>query len=184
MRPPTRRSTLSEAPSRRNTVEGARPNLRSLSLFSTSSPIFVFEEFLATLGLPRGLLSSVMTCYNSCQLTLWLLDNSSSMKVRDSHVVACPGGSGGGGDDDNPKVVESRDNVTRWHELRDCISFHSHMASKCWIRTKLRRRRRWPNIQLVQRQSRRCARRNVPPQIRIETRHACAGSVSFVGPNS
>jgi hypothetical protein len=59
------------------------------------------------------------------------------MKVRDSHVVVCPGGSGGSGYDDNPKVVESRDNVTRWHEVLDCVSFHSYMASKCWIRTKM-----------------------------------------------
>ena len=126
--PPTRRSTTSEC---------ARPSLRSPLLFSTPSPASVFKEFLATLGLPRGLLSSVMACYNSCQLTLWLLDNSSSMKVRDSHVVVYPGDSGGSGYDDNPKVVASRDNVTRWHEVLDCVSFHSYMASKCWIRTKM-----------------------------------------------
>jgi hypothetical protein len=59
------------------------------------------------------------------------------MNVRDSHVIVCPDGGGGGGGDDNPKVVESHDNVTRWHELRDCVSFHSYMASKCWIRTKM-----------------------------------------------
>ena len=47
------------------------------------------------------------------------------------------GGSGGSGYDDNPKVVESRGNVTRWHEVLDCVSFHSYMASKCWIRTKM-----------------------------------------------
>jgi hypothetical protein len=59
------------------------------------------------------------------------------MKVRDSHVVVCPGGSGDSGYDDNPKVIESRGNVTRWHEVLDCVSFHSYMASKCWIRTKM-----------------------------------------------
>jgi hypothetical protein len=128
MRPPPTRHSSSECSS--------RPDSRSPLLFSTSSPISVFKEFLATLGLPRGLLSSVMACYNSCQLTLWLLDNSSSMKVHDSHAVVCPGGSGCG-DDDSTGAVESRDNVTRWHELRDCISFHSYMASKCWIRTKV-----------------------------------------------
>jgi hypothetical protein len=66
---------------------------------------------------------------------MWLLDNSSSMKVRDSHVVVCPDGSGGGGD--GSSKVESRDNVTRWHELQDFVSFHSYMSSKCWIRTKI-----------------------------------------------
>jgi hypothetical protein len=104
---------------------------------SPLSPKATFREFLAHLGLPPGLLSSVMACHNSCYSTLWILDNSSSMKVRDSHVIVYPDGSGGGGDDDNPKVVERRDNVTRWHELRDCVSFHSYMASKCWIRTKM-----------------------------------------------
>ena len=126
----------SSLPQRRNTVEGTRPSLKS-SLSSPTAPKSAFREFLAHLGLPRGLLSSVMACYKSCNSTLWILDNSSSMKVRDSHVVVCPGGSGGSGYDDNPKVVESRDNVTRWREVLDCVSFHSYMASKCWIRTKM-----------------------------------------------
>ncbi len=59
------------------------------------------------------------------------------MKVRDSHVVVYPGDSGVSGYDNNPKAVASRDNVTRWHEVQDCISFHSYMVSKCWIHMKM-----------------------------------------------
>lgn len=74
------------------------------------------------LRLPSGILSSVLECTNSCNSTLWLLDSSSSMKVRDSRVVCSDG-------------MTSINEVCRWHELRDCVSFHSYMASKCWIRS-------------------------------------------------
>ena len=80
------------------------------------------QEFLPTLRLPSGILSSVLECTNSCNSTLWLLDSSSSMKVCDGRVVCSDG-------------MTSIDEVSRWHELRDCIAFHSYMASKCWIRS-------------------------------------------------
>ena len=80
------------------------------------------QEFLPTLRLPSGILLSVLECNNSCNSTIWLLDSSSSMKVRDSRVVCSDG-------------MTSIDEVSRWRELRDCISFHSYMASKCWIRS-------------------------------------------------
>ena len=80
------------------------------------------QDFLATLRLPSGILSSVLECNNSCNSTLWLLDSSSSMKVRDSRVVCSDG-------------MTCIDEVSRWRELRDCISFHAYMASKCWIRS-------------------------------------------------
>jgi hypothetical protein len=67
--------------------------------------------------------------YNTCYSMIWLIDNSSRMKVLDSHIVKH---SGGGDDVMKTSCVE---NVSRWRELRDCISFHSHMTSKCWIRT-------------------------------------------------
>jgi hypothetical protein len=92
---------------------------------SLPSPRTGFEKWFAAEKLPWGLLTPVMECYHSCNLTIWLLDNSSGMKIRDSHASTS---SNGGGE-------ESPDYISRWHELRDCISFHSHMASNCWIRT-------------------------------------------------
>ena len=123
----------SSSPPTRGTFEKVpRQGLGSMSL-SSLSPRTVFEGFLANLGLPHGLLMSVLECYNSCHSMVWLLDNSSYMKVRDSHVIVCPMG---GGDGTSHKI-ECRNNVSRWHELRDCVSFHSHMATKCWIPMKL-----------------------------------------------
>ena len=92
-----------------------------------------FRELLARLGVPNGLLTSVLACYSSCYSMVWLIDNSSSMKKRDSRIMGRPIDIG----EDSPKI-ESRDNMTRWHEVRDCVSFHCYMAEKCWIRTKLR----------------------------------------------
>lgn len=89
-----------------------------------------FRETLVSLGLPTGLLSSVLQSYNSNDSRLWLIDNSSSMKVHDSHV--------GGGKttcSDGNVIIEKVDNVTRWEELQETVAFHSRMASKCWIPT-------------------------------------------------
>jgi len=89
------------------------------------------QELLASLKLPRGLISSVMERYNTCHSMIWLLDNSSRMKVHDSNIVKHMHGGGY----DAGMEISCVDNVSRWHELRDCISVHSHMASKCFIRT-------------------------------------------------
>ncbi|KAL3816439.1 hypothetical protein ACHAXA_000089 [Cyclostephanos tholiformis] len=82
-----------------------------------------FRELLARLGLPRGLLKSVLACYKSCYLT-----------VRDSYVIVRHVDIGGC---HGSHEIEKRDRVTRWQEIQECLSFHSHMAAKCWIRTKL-----------------------------------------------
>ena len=112
-------------------VEYNLPNRSVLSGHNTFKDEESFKELLSRMELPNGLLTSVLECYNSCYSTVWLLDNSSTMKRRD-HVVAYPIDIG----EDSPKI-ECRENMTRWHELRDCVSFHSHIATKCWIRTKL-----------------------------------------------
>ena len=102
-----------------------KTNLPSVS----SSHKAAVQELLASLKLPRRLLPPVMERYNSCNLTIWLLDNSSRMKVCDSNIVKHIDGYDAG------MKITRINNVSRWHELRDCMTFHSHMASKCFIRT-------------------------------------------------
>ncbi|KAL7527561.1 hypothetical protein ACHAXR_002014, partial [Thalassiosira sp. AJA248-18] len=84
------------------------------------------RESLASLGLPSGLLSSVLQSYQSCDSRLWLIDNSAFMKVRDSHV-------GRGGSDG---IIERVDNVSRWQELQEAVAFHAKISSRCWMPTK------------------------------------------------
>ena len=97
------------------------------------SPKAAFRECLTELNLPSGLLSSVLDAYKSCDSRLWLLDNSSAMKVRDSHVVRGLNKTGSGA----TMIVESMDNVTRWEELYETVTFHAKMAAHCWIPTKV-----------------------------------------------
>lgn len=92
-----------------------------------------FQELLARLGIPRGLLASVLAQRSSCYSMVLLLDNSSSMKKRDSRIIGRPIDIG----KDSPEI-ESCENMTRWHEVRACVSFLSYIAEKFWIRTKLR----------------------------------------------
>ena len=69
------------------------------------------REFLNSVGLPSGLLESVLQSYESLDSRLWLLDNSSAMKVRDSHVARSSRRTKLVG------AIERMDNVSRWEEL-------------------------------------------------------------------
>lgn len=83
---------------------------------------------LASMGLPAGVLSSVYQSYLACDSRLWLIDDSSMMKIKDSHV-------GFGGKERG--TIERIDNVTRWIELKEYVSFHTLMTSKCWVPTTI-----------------------------------------------
>ena len=72
------------------------------------------REFLNGVGLPSGLLESVLQSYESLDSRLWLLDNSSAMKVRDSHVARSSRRTKLGSNDG---AIERLDNVSRWEEL-------------------------------------------------------------------
>ena len=72
------------------------------------------REFLNGVGLPSGLLESVLQSYESLDSRLWLLDNSSAMKVRDSHVTRSSHRTKLGSNDG---AIERLDNVSRWEEL-------------------------------------------------------------------
>jgi len=104
---------------------------------SNNNNKLAIKEYLSTLKLPPGIFSSVLQSYNITDSRLYLLDNSSSMKIRDSHLATNnSNGRRSSRTLDSTKQIECVDNVTRWDELSECILFHAKMASKCWIPTK------------------------------------------------
>jgi len=112
------------------------PRHKQQSSQSTNNKLAI-KEYLSTLKLPPGIFSSVLQSYNITDSRLYLLDNSSSMKIRDSHLATNnTNGRRSSRTLDSTKQIECVDNVTRWDELSECILFHAKMASKCWIPTK------------------------------------------------
>ena len=104
---------------------------------SNNNNKLAIKEYLSTLKLPPGIFSSVLQSYNITDSRLYLLDNSTSMKIRDSHLATNnTNGRRSSRTLDSTKQIECVDNVTRWDELSECILFHAKMASKCWIPTK------------------------------------------------
>jgi len=71
---------------------------------------------------------------------MFLIDNSSRMKIKDSHIGRSSAGSTNRRDaaatGNGHHKIERIDNVSRWEELHECVAFHAKMASKCWIPTK------------------------------------------------
>ena len=100
---------------------------RSDSDRSSSSKTALRECLASSIGLPHELLSLAYQSYKSCDSWVWLLDNSSRVKVRDSHV---------GRRGEEKGSIERVDDVMRWEELHECVAFHTKMASQCWIPTK------------------------------------------------
>ena len=124
------------SPTKSPTKSSPRHSKQS-SQSSNNNNKLAIKEYLSTLKLPPGIFSSVLQSYNITDSRLYLLDNSSSMKIRDSHLATNnTNGRRSSRTLDSTKQIECVDNVTRWDELSECILFHAKMASKCWIPTK------------------------------------------------
>jgi hypothetical protein len=77
--------------------------------------------------LPTGFLAAILKAYKSIDSRLWLMENSSSMKILDSHRAKI---------DAKLEHIEREDGHSRWTELSQTVDFHVKMAARCWIPTK------------------------------------------------
>ncbi|KAL7545163.1 hypothetical protein ACHAWF_008518 [Thalassiosira exigua] len=104
---------------------------------SSSKAARAFRDCLSSLDLPPSLLPPVLESYAKCQSRLWIVDNSSRMKVRDSHV-----GRGRNRNGSGEAIVERIDDVSRWEELQETfwlVNKEDHVGEKsghqfslCW----------------------------------------------------
>lgn len=85
------------------------------------------KHYINHLRLPPGCLSTIIDIYNQMDSRIWVIENSRSMKKRDSHLIKASA---------NYDHIEKTDGVSRWSELSQCIDFHTKMAERCWIPTK------------------------------------------------
>ena len=130
------RSGRSSGRSSKSSPTKSSPRHKQQSQSNNNNKLAI-KDYLSTLKLPPGIFSSVLQSYNITDSRLYLLDNSSSMKIRDSHLATNnTNGRRSSRTLDSTKQIECVDNVTRWDELSECILFHAKMASKCWIPTK------------------------------------------------
>ena len=130
------RSSGKSSTSKSSPAKSPRHSKQS-SQSSNNNNKLAIKDYLSTLNLPPGIFSSVLQSYNITDSRLYLLDNSTSMKIRDSHLATNnTNGRRSSRTLDCTKQIECVDNVTRWNELSECILFHAKMASKCWIPTK------------------------------------------------
>ena len=79
------------------------------------------REYISSMGLPLGLLPTVLDAYKTCESRIWLIENSTLMTVKDSHRAKV--GS-------TLECCIKEDGVQRWEELRECTKIHTRMASR------------------------------------------------------
>jgi Mg-chelatase subunit ChlD len=104
--------TIPTAPTARPTLETANATM--------SSPIS--EQQISKLveqGYTRGHAISLAQTIKNFPLRLWVVDNSGSMQTADGHRFVETKRT------QDVKIVK----CSRWHELRDCIEYHAHMAA-------------------------------------------------------
>lgn len=86
------------------------------------------RHYFHTLGLPLGLLPSILKVYHSMESRIWVIENSLEMMHKDSHLLSTVG---------NFDKIEKEDGASRWSEVQQCVDFHMKMAARCWIPTKV-----------------------------------------------
>ena len=87
--------------------------------------LLLLYQYVKGLGLPKGVVSTVLRNYKACDSRLWLIDNSSSMSAMDSHII--------GG---KLHEIKKNETVSHWQELQECVAFHAKMAARVWLPTK------------------------------------------------
>jgi hypothetical protein len=115
-------SSSSTAGSQRLNPGASAGSSSSYPTHTPQTPAFSMEQvkYLKNQGFSTGMIRALHTQKHSFPLRVWILDNSSSMFVRDAHLLR------GGG----------HDHVTRWDELRDCITFHADLAARFLLPTR------------------------------------------------
>ena len=99
----------------------------SKSAPSLSSCMKYLRHYTDSLQLPAASFESVVKCYESIDSRKWLIQNSASMKIQDSHCLKIG---------PNLDYIGSDDEVSRWEELSKCSNFHVKMSARCWIPTE------------------------------------------------
>lgn len=73
-------------------------------------------KYLDDQGFPVGMIHSLQVQKECFPVRIWILDNSSLMKVQDAHILR--------------GNCERVDHVTRWEELKDCVAYHADLAAR------------------------------------------------------
>ena len=94
---------------------------------STSHIEKYLHHYLAALRLPTGFLASIIKAYKSIDSRLWLMENTSSMKILDSYRAKT---------DSKLKYIKKESGHSRWAELSQTVDFHIKMSARCFIPTK------------------------------------------------
>lgn len=94
---------------------------------STSHVKKYLQHYADALRLPAGFIASLMKAYKSTDSRLWLMENTSSMKIRDSHRAKI---------DASLKYIRKDGGHSRWTELSQTVDFHVKMSARCFIPTK------------------------------------------------
>eukprot|EP00934_Nitzschia_sp_Nitz4_P001002 Nitzschia sp. Nitz4//scaffold33_size148984//77866//81653//NITZ4_002931-RA/size148984-snap-gene-0.26-mRNA-1//-1//CDS//3329548436//1002//frame0 len=90
----------------------------SLELSCTSGLRDTDKTYLLNQGFPTGLIDSMMISTEVFPLRIWVVDNSTSMKTSDGHLIT----------QHTPNSPVQLKDCTRWSELKQTVVYHMNIA--------------------------------------------------------
>jgi len=105
--------------------------------FSQSQEEQHFNTLQKTLGIPNGLMNTLVKQNDNFSKRIWLVDNSGSMRQEDGHKLAKM--SKANDDNDNNKHwLATNDDVSRWGELQETVLLHAQLSAALHQPTEFR----------------------------------------------
>jgi len=80
------------------------------------------RQYLEAQGFPTGMMRALNAQRQCFPVSFWILDNSSSMRFKDAHILR-----------GNYRDVRG---VTRWEELLDCLAYHADLSARLGLPTR------------------------------------------------
>jgi len=93
-----------------------------------------YDTLQKTLGIPNGLMNTLLKQNDDFSKRIWIVDNSGSMNMEDGHKLAKSGMK----EKNNDYVLATNDDVTRWSELQETVLLHAQLSAALQQPTEFR----------------------------------------------
>ncbi|KAL3936042.1 MAG: hypothetical protein SGBAC_008555 [Bacillariaceae sp.] len=99
-----------------------------------------YETLQKTLGIPNGLMNTLLKQNDDFSKRIWLVDNSGSMRQEDGHKLAKPSSEpkDSNSNSNSEHFLATNDDVSRWGELQETVLLHAQLSAALHQPTEFR----------------------------------------------
>ncbi|CAJ1959873.1 unnamed protein product [Cylindrotheca closterium] len=97
-----------------------------------------YETLQKTLGIPNGLMNTLLQQNDDFSRRIWLVDNSGSMRQEDGHKLAKKPKASASNHKEDENWLATNDDVSRWSELQETVLLHAQLSAALHQPTEFR----------------------------------------------